>query len=149
MPGPRLVFGDPLGQQRDVFSRGCATLRRDHQEPHRCLEQATAGEREIGTAQCVLADLGDPERDLTDLEVLAAQVHHVRADQQRILELAACGLFALALGLVLNLIPMFQGTITGRLIAESLFYLVFLVYLFMPHVRAAFSPASADVSAPA
>lgn len=58
-------------------------------------------------------------------------------------------LFALALGLVLNLIPMFQGTITGRLIAESLFYLVFLVYLFMPHVRAAFSPASADVSAPA
>lgn len=58
-------------------------------------------------------------------------------------------LFALVLGLVLNLIPMFQGTITGRLIAESLFYLVFLVYLFMPHVRAAFSPASADVSAPA
>ena len=58
-------------------------------------------------------------------------------------------LFALALGLILNLIPMFQGTITGRLIAESLFYLVFLVYLFMPHVRAAFSPASADVSAPA
>jgi hypothetical protein len=58
-------------------------------------------------------------------------------------------LFALAIGLVLNLIPMFQGTITGRLIAESLFYLVFLVYLFMPHVRAAFSPASADVSAPA
>ena len=58
-------------------------------------------------------------------------------------------LFALALGLVLNLIPMFQGTITGRLIAESLFYLVFLVYLFTPHVRAAFSRTSADVSAPA
>lgn len=58
-------------------------------------------------------------------------------------------LFALALGLILNLIPMFQGTITGRLIAESLFYLVFLVYLFTPHVRAAFSPASADISAPA
>ena len=58
-------------------------------------------------------------------------------------------LITLGLALVLNLIPMFQGSVTGRLIAESLFDVVFLGYLLTPHVRAAFSPASADVSAPA
>jgi uncharacterized membrane protein (DUF2068 family) len=58
-------------------------------------------------------------------------------------------LFALTVALFLNLVPMFQGTVTGRLIVESLFDVVFLIYLMTPHVRAAFSPASADVSAPA
>jgi len=58
-------------------------------------------------------------------------------------------LFSLTVALLLNLIPLFQGTITGRLIVETLFYFVFMVYLVTPHVRAAFSPASADVSAPA
>ena len=58
-------------------------------------------------------------------------------------------LFAVVAQFLLNLVPIFQGTITGRLIAESLFDVVFLVYLLTPHVRAAFTPASADVSAPA
>ena len=58
-------------------------------------------------------------------------------------------LIALGLGLILNLIPMFQGTITGRLIVESLFDVVFLGYLLTPHVRAAFSPDASNVSAPA
>jgi hypothetical protein len=58
-------------------------------------------------------------------------------------------LITLVIALLLNLVPMFQGTFTGRLIVETLFYLVFLVYLLVPHVRAAFSPASPDVSAPA
>ena len=58
-------------------------------------------------------------------------------------------LIALGLALVLNLIPMFKGTVTGRLITESLFDLVFIGYLLTPHVRAAFSPSSSDVSAPA
>jgi hypothetical protein len=58
-------------------------------------------------------------------------------------------LFAVIAQFLLNLVPIFQGTITGRLIAESLFDVVFLVYLLTPHVRAAFTPASADVSAPA
>jgi hypothetical protein len=58
-------------------------------------------------------------------------------------------LICLAVALILNLIPMFQGTITGRLIAESLFDVVFLIYLLTPHARAAFAPASTDVTAPA
>jgi hypothetical protein len=58
-------------------------------------------------------------------------------------------LFTLGVALFLNLIPMFQGTVTGRLIAESLFYVVFLIYLLTPHVRAAFSSDTSNVSAPA
>jgi hypothetical protein len=58
-------------------------------------------------------------------------------------------LIALGLALIINLVAMFQGTVTGRLIVESLFDVVFIGYLLTPHVRAAFSPASADVSAPA
>ena len=58
-------------------------------------------------------------------------------------------LICLAVALILNLIPMFKGTVTGRLIAESLFDIVFLVYLLTPHARAAFAPASTDVTAPA
>jgi len=56
---------------------------------------------------------------------------------------------SLVFALILNLVPMFKGTITGRLIAESLFDLVFLVYLMFPHTRAAFAPASDGISAPA
>jgi hypothetical protein len=58
-------------------------------------------------------------------------------------------LFALAIGFLFNLIPMFQGVITARLIVESLFYVGFLIYLLTPHVRAAFRGTSTDVSAPA
>jgi uncharacterized membrane protein len=58
-------------------------------------------------------------------------------------------LFALAIQFLLNLVPMFQGTITGRLIAESLFDVVFLVYLLTPHVREAFRSKPPGVSAPA
>jgi hypothetical protein len=58
-------------------------------------------------------------------------------------------LATLLIALVLNLIPMVQGTVNWRLIVQSLFDLVFLVYLLTPHVRAAFSPAPPDVSAPA
>ena len=58
-------------------------------------------------------------------------------------------LICLAIALILNLVPMFKGTINGRLIAESLFDVVFLVYLILPSARAAFAPASTDVTAPA
>ena len=59
-------------------------------------------------------------------------------------------LICLTVALILNLVPMFRGTITGRLIAESLFDIVFLVYLITPGARAAFAPASdSGVSAPA
>jgi uncharacterized membrane protein (DUF2068 family) len=58
-------------------------------------------------------------------------------------------LICLACALLLNLIPMFQGTVTGRLIAESLFDITFLIYLLTPHVGAAFAGTASGVSAPA
>jgi hypothetical protein len=58
-------------------------------------------------------------------------------------------LVSLVIALLLNLVPMFRGTLSGRLIVETLFYLGFLVYLVMPHTRAAFSPAAPEASAPA
>lgn len=58
-------------------------------------------------------------------------------------------LVVLVIALGLNLIPMFQGTVNVRLVVQTLLDAVFLIYLLMPGARAAFSPESPDVSAPA
>ena len=55
----------------------------------------------------------------------------------------------LLVALVLNVIPMLQGTVNLRLIVQSLFDLAFLIYLMMPSVRALFMARPGDVSAPA
>jgi hypothetical protein len=58
-------------------------------------------------------------------------------------------LIVLAVALLLNIVPMVQGTVNARLVVQSLFDLVFLVFLFTPRVRAAFRHGQADVSAAA
>jgi hypothetical protein len=58
-------------------------------------------------------------------------------------------LVVLLVALFLNVVPMVQGTINARLIVQSLFDVVFLVYLVTPGVRAAFRGAQSDVSAAA
>ena len=74
-----------------VTSSPCAArlLGGDDEQAHRRLQQPPAGQRQVRAAQRVLADLGDPERDLADLEVVPAQVDDVAADEQRVLDLAA------------------------------------------------------------
>src|SRR5690242_10032359 len=65
---PRLVVGDAFAQQLEILAGGGALLGGDDEQAHRGLEQAASGEREVRAAQRVLADLGDPERDLADLQ---------------------------------------------------------------------------------
>jgi hypothetical protein len=58
------------------------------------------------------------------------------------------GVAVLLVALLLNVIPMLQGTVNLRLVLQTLFDTAFLVYLFTPGVRAAFAGPH-DVSAPA
>ena len=58
-------------------------------------------------------------------------------------------LICLVVALILNVIPMLQGTVTTRLITEALFDVVFLVYLVTPGVRGAFGDAQSNISQPA
>ena len=57
---PRFVVGDALAEQAEIFAGSCALLSGDDEQTHRGLQQATAGERQVRAAQCVLADFGDP-----------------------------------------------------------------------------------------
>ena len=55
----------------------------------------------------------------------------------------------LLIGLTLNLIPMSHGVFTTRIVVLAIFDAAFLAYLFTPQIRAFFSGAPGDVSAPA
>jgi hypothetical protein len=55
----------------------------------------------------------------------------------------------LLIGLTLSLIPMSRGVFTTRIVMLAILDAAFLAYLFTPQIRAFFSGAPGDVSAPA
>ena len=60
------------------------------------MQEAAVRERQVRAAERILADFGDPEGDLADLQIVAAQVDDVGTDEQRVLDLAFGGRLAFA-----------------------------------------------------
>src|SRR5438045_2540634 len=94
--GPGLVIGDALREQGDIFARRGTLFGGDDEQTDGSLEETAAGERQVRAAQRVLADFGDGECDLADLEAIAFEEDDVAADEKGVLELAPRAGFAAA-----------------------------------------------------
>lgn len=80
---PRLVVADPLGQRLEVLALLGPLLGDDHQQAERGLDEAAAGQSQVGRAPRGVADLLEPEADGADLQEVADDLDGLVADRER------------------------------------------------------------------